>query len=122
MDIEQVEYEGDLPDAFEEALLGKLSARQRQRGENVFPLLSRRQIEQAFIETFELVGGVPRLALWANEPRNFGKFLELLVKFAPKEAVAASQGSVIEYRSNVPSSPLNRPSSLQQEAEDAPSE
>lgn len=92
------------------ALQSKLTARQRRELEhpNVQPMFSRRQIEQAFLETFELTGGIPRLAIWANDPANYGTFLQLLMKMAPKEAQQAA-GTVLEYRSNVPSSPLSTP-------------
>jgi len=94
---------------FEVALARQLDARQRAKNQGVEKLYSRRQVEQAFIETFELVGGVPRLAIWANEPANYAQFLKLLMTFAPKEQLEAVKGAVIEYRSNVPPSPLNRP-------------
>jgi len=54
------------------------------------------------------VGGVPRLAIWANQEENYGKFLDLLMKLAPKDTGAAIAGQILEYRSNVPQSPLNR--------------
>ena len=53
------------------------------------------------LECFELVGGIPRLALWANDEKNYGKFLDLLMRLAPKEASAEIQGSTIEYVSNL---------------------
>lgn len=71
-------------------------------------IYSRKQIEQAFLETFELVGGVSRLSLWANEDDNYKDFLKLLMVMAPKEALQEQSGNVIEYRSNIPASPLNR--------------
>jgi hypothetical protein len=80
----------------------------RKRGQ-VERIFSRKQIEQAFLETFELVGGVPRLARWANDEENYKDFLKLLMVMAPKEALATTQGQILEYRSNVPNSPLNRP-------------
>ena len=79
----------------------------RKRDSNVEKIYSRRAVEQAFLETFELVGGVPRLALWANEPENYGKFVELILKLAPKESARELDSMVIEYRSLVPSSALN---------------
>lgn len=93
-----------------EALNNQLTERQRRRDAalGVERIWSRKQIEQAFIETFELVGGIPRLAIWANDPDNYGKFLELLMKLAPKDAGKAMSAQVLEYRSNVPQSPLNR--------------
>lgn len=102
---------------FDVALQRQLSERQRKKNSNVERVFSRRQIEQAFIESFEMIGGVPRLALWANEPENYGEFLKLLMRLAPKEATAAMAGQVLEYRSNVPASPLNR-IVPQQEGED----
>lgn len=71
-------------------------------------IYSRKQIEQAFLETFELVGGVSRLASWANDDENYKDFLKLLMVMAPKEQLQQATGNVIEYRSNIPSSPLNR--------------
>lgn len=84
-----------------------LDQRQRLSNQNVQKLFSRKVVEQSFLECFELVGGIPRLALWANEPGNYGEFLKLLVKFAPKE-VGEQAGQVLQYHSNVPQSPLNR--------------
>ena len=40
-------------------------------------IYSRKQIEQAFLETFELVGGVSRLASWADDEENYKDFLIL---------------------------------------------
>jgi len=102
---------------FDVALQRQLSERQRKKNSNVERVFSRRQIEQAFIESFEMIGGVPRLALWANEPENYGEFLKLLMRLAPKEAAASMAGQVLEYRSLVPPSPLNRVMP-QQEGED----
>lgn len=88
---------------FEEALGNQLTERQRLRDGNVERVFSRKQIEQAFLESFELVGGIPRLATWANKPENYGQFLKLLVTMAPKEKLEVAAGNVIEYRSNIPS-------------------
>jgi hypothetical protein len=72
-------------------------------------IYSRRAIEQAFLETFELVGGVSTLTNWAvSSPENYGEFLKLLTRFAPKVELGPQGGAVIEYRSNIPSSPLSR--------------
>lgn len=84
-----------------------LDRRQQLSKQNVQKLFSRKMVEQGFLECFELIGGVPRLALWANDPENYGDFLKLLVKFAPKE-VSQATGQVLQYHSNVPQSPLNR--------------
>ena len=90
------------------ALQRQLSERQRRKEGGVDKIFSRKQIEQAFLETFEMVGGVPRLAIWANDPENYGTFLQLMMKLAPKEAMQAGQAAVLEYRSNIPPSALNR--------------
>jgi len=102
------------------ALRNQLTDRQRRKDEksNVERMWTPKQIQNAFLETFELVGGVPRLAVWANEPENYESFLKMLITLAPKGAAALlgeRQGQVLEYRSNVPQSPLNR----QAECEDA---
>jgi len=103
---------------FDVALQNQLSERQRKKSGNVERVYSRRQIEQAFLESFEMVGGVPRLAIWANDPANYGEFLKLMMKLAPREATGQMLGQVIEYRTNVPTSPLNRPAPPPEEAED----
>jgi len=54
-----------------------------------------------------MIGGVNRLVAWANEEENYALFLKYLLTFAPKET-PQQEGHVIEYRSNVPQSPLNR--------------
>lgn len=101
---------------FNLALQNQLSERQRRldRARGVERIWSRKQIEQAFIETFEMVGGVPRLAIWANDPANYKDFLLLLMKLAPKETGGAIAGQILEYRSNVPASPLNKPAPVEE--------
>jgi hypothetical protein len=107
----QFEDEGEIEqplDEFTAALQQGLARRQALSDENVQRLYSRRALEQGFLECFELVGGVPRLAIWANDPKNYTEFLKLLMKFAPKEAERAA-GSVINYVSSIPQSELNHP-------------
>ena len=90
-----------------DAPLNTLTA--KRSSSNVTVLHSRKAIEQAFLEVFEIIGGVPRLALWANDDKNYEKFLDLLMKLAPKGvADKLDQGATITYISNVPQSPLNR--------------
>lgn len=96
-----------LQEQFNQALDHNLAQRKRLANESVQKLYSRRAMEQGFLECFELIGGVPRLAIWANDPENYGEFLKLLMKFAPKEA-SESLGKSVTYVSNVPQSPLNR--------------
>lgn len=109
-------YELDSPD-IDGALARTLTERQL-RSPNVQRIWSRKAIEQAFLETFELVGGIPRLALWANNEDNYGEFLKLMMKMAPKEQ-QQELASVIEYRSNIPPSPLNLPRPPKPPEEDA---
>ena len=85
-----------------------LDERRRLSSENVQRMFSRKGLEQGMLECFELIGGVPRLALWANDPENYGEFLKLLMKFAPKEAEKASSAT-IHFMSSIPDSPLNNP-------------
>jgi len=46
--------------------------------------VSRKRIESAFLQAFELIGGVPRLALWADN--NPGQFYTLASKLFPQRA------------------------------------
>lgn len=90
-----------------DALMSKLTERQLARMQSgVERDWSRKQIQDAFIETFDLVGGVPRLALWANDPANYKDFLNLLMKLAPKEQMGERANAAIVYQSMVPQSSL----------------
>lgn len=100
------------PITFEEALDIALTQRQMTLatgGKVKRP--SRKEVEQCFLETFELVGGIPRLAMWANNPANYGEFLKLYAKMIPKE-VAEEAGQTFIYESNVPPSALNKAPAL----------
>lgn len=100
----------DLEQSIMDSLYGRLKERQRSKMQNpnVGREWTRRQIQDAFIETFELIGGVPRLALWANDPENYTDFLRLLMKLAPKETVEKA-GTVINFLPSTPDSELNYP-------------
>lgn len=95
-----------------ENLLARLTDRQlaKMQNPNVQRMFSPRQIQDAFLETFELVGGVPRLALWANDPKNYGDFVRLLIQLSPKALVnkGPEGGGKVIYQSAIPQSPLNR--------------
>lgn len=95
-------------DKLKNALMSQLTDRQlkKMQNPNLDAIWTRRQIQDAFLETFELVGGVNRLAIWANESGNYAMFLKLLMTFAPKEEKGSEGPTKIEYRSNVPSSSL----------------
>lgn len=71
-------------------------------------IYSRREVEHAFMEAFDRSGGVDRLVEWAADPMNYGEFLKLMIKFAPREG-EKEVGQAFTYVSNVPSSGLNRP-------------
>lgn len=94
---------------FDQALRQALTAREELRAQNVRRILSKKDVEQGILEAFELIGGVPRLAIWANEPENYGEFLKLYVKCLPKDTKVEEGGRVINYLSSVPDSPLNDP-------------
>lgn len=69
---------------------------------------SRKELEQSMLEVFDLVGGVPRLAFWANKPENYGEFLKIVSKLLPKEAANGDDGKQVIYQTLVPASPLNK--------------
>lgn len=46
---------------------------------------TRAEVVQAFASTFELIGGVPRLALWAH--RNESEFYKLYAKLLPSAQI-----------------------------------
>jgi len=46
--------------------------------------LTRKRVVQGFMDCFEMIGGVPRLALWANE--NPGEYYKLYSKLLPSQA------------------------------------
>jgi hypothetical protein len=66
-----------------------------------------RHVRMAFMEAFEMVGGISKLVHWAQKEENYPHFLNLVVKLAPKE-LEQEVVTTIEYRSLVPPSPLNR--------------
>ena len=47
------------------------------------PDVKRKQVVNAFQDAFELIGGTPRLAIWAND--NPGEFYKLFSKLAPRQ-------------------------------------
>ena len=90
------------------ALAIQLNRRKELSDQNVQRMFTRKGLEQGMLECFELVGGIPRLAIWANDPENYGEFLKLLSKLFPKE-MQREAGQVINFVSSVPDSPLNTP-------------
>ena len=59
---------------------------QSPRHHSVPRTVSRKRLEQAFLSAFELIGGVPRLALWAD--KNPGQFYALSAKLFPQKVDA----------------------------------
>ncbi len=47
--------------------------------------LNRQRVMQNFMDSFELIGGVPRLAMWANE--HPGEFYRLYSKLMPSQSI-----------------------------------
>ena len=52
----------------------------------------REEVANAFLTSFELVGGTPRLALWADA--NYGEFVKIFGRLLPKETFTTHDGEV----------------------------
>lgn len=68
----------------------------------------RERFMQALAEAFEIVGGVPRLALWAD--KNYGEFAKLLGKQVPglvQNALLVKASGNVTIVSAIPASPLD---------------
>ena len=46
--------------------------------------VSRKKVAEAFQQSFDLIGGVPRLSYWAHE--NYGEFIKLYSKLMPAQS------------------------------------
>ena len=61
------------------------------------PQFSRKEVVQAFQSAFELIGGVPRLALWGNDnPNEFYKLYGKLLPSSNSSALGESAKLIIE--------------------------
>ena len=61
------------------------------------PTFNRKEVVQSFQSAFELIGGVPRLALWANEnPNEFYKLYGKLLPSSNSSALGEQSKLVIE--------------------------
>ena len=70
------------------------------------PNFSRRDVVNAFQSAFELVGGVPRLALWANQ--NEGDFYKLYSRLLPSQSSSAlGEANVLRIEMAIPKGPLD---------------
>lgn len=54
---------------------------------------NRQQVVQAFQNAFELIGGVPRLAIWANTHET--SFFKLYARMMPKDTEHKDQAQII---------------------------
>lgn len=98
--------------SFDEALDIALTQRQIANSQGKNPRkINRAEVEAGFLEAFELVGGVTRLAIWANNEKNYGEFLKLYSRLLPKEVDEKVKETFV-YVSNVPPSPLNKAPAL----------
>ena len=66
--------------------------------------VKRKQVVNAFMDAFQLIGGVPRLAIWADE--NPTEFYRLYSKLMPKEEHKDTSGD-LTIRHILPRGPLD---------------
>lgn len=67
---------------------------------------NRMDVVNAFQNAFQMMGGVPRLALWANQ--NPDKFYPLYARLMPSTSInITSEGNKLVIEHTVPSSPLD---------------
>lgn len=67
---------------------------------------NRMDVVNAFQNAFQMMGGVPRLALWANA--NPDKFYPLYARLMPSTSInITSEGNKLVIEHAVPSSPLD---------------
>lgn len=80
---------------------------------------NRMDVVNAFQNAFQMMGGVSRLALWANQ--NPDKFYPLYAKLMPSTSInIQTEGNKLVIEHSVPSSPLDDFSSFKrEEVEDA---
>ncbi len=70
------------------------------------PNFSRRDVVNAFQQAFELIGGVPRLALWAHEHET--EFYKLHARLLPSQSSSAlGESNQLNITINTPRSPLD---------------
>lgn len=67
---------------------------------------NRMDVVNAFQNAFHMMGGVPRLALWANQ--NPDKFYPLYARLMPSTSInITSEGNKLVIEHTVPASPLD---------------
>lgn len=68
----------------------------------------KQRVIQALAETFEIVGGVPRLALWAD--KNYGEFMKIIGKQIPvlvQNSIGIQASGPVTIVSAIPQSTLD---------------
>ena len=66
---------------------------------------SRTDVVNAFQDAFRMIGGVQRMALWANA--NPDKFYPLYSKLMPSTAIQIGDNSVVQIVHAIPRGPLD---------------
>ena len=70
------------------------------------PHFTRKDVVNAFQSAFELIGGVPRLALWAND--NQSDFFKLYARLSPSQSSSAlGEANVLRIEMAIARSPLD---------------
>lgn len=70
------------------------------------PHFSRRDVVNAFQTAFELVGGVPRLAIWADQ--NYDQYMKLYSRLLPSQTSSAlGEANVLRIEMAILPSPLD---------------
>ena len=70
------------------------------------PQFSRKDVVAAFQQSFELIGGVPRLALWAND--NESEFFKLYARLLPSQASnSLGEANVLKIEMSIKPGPLD---------------
>ena len=70
------------------------------------PHFSRRDVVQSFQTAFELMGGVPRLAIWANSHET--EFFKLYARLLPSQASSAlGESNILKIEMSIPKGPLD---------------
>lgn len=67
---------------------------------------SRSDVVNAFQEAFRLIGGVPRMALWANA--NPDKFYPLYSKLLPSTSISIGDNAQVIIQHAIPPGPLDQ--------------
>ena len=86
-------------------VMGGLTDELPPRGIPRIPGLSRKRVMQAFQDSFELIGGVPRLAAWAHE--HPGEFYRLCSRLMPSQAASLVQNNTMVIKHVIPPSALD---------------